>query len=328
MGKIKWAVIGTGNIAHTFTDALAADPDAELWAVASRTKEKAEKFAEKYGFRQSYGSYRELAEQSGADVVYIATPMSSHYSDTLLCLKSGINVLCEKTVALNSREFEEMLACVKETGLFFMEAMWMKCRPTYLKAMEWIKQGRIGDVRYIKADFSNYIPFSPESRLFRNDCGGGALLDLGVYPVTLAHSVLGMPDELISEANMGCDGIDLSNHITMRYKDGVFATMDSGFELQLKNNAIISGTEGFITFGNWFHCTETTELYDRNAVLLETSHIPVEVNGYEYEIREVHRCLREELKESPLVTHSDTAEILGLMDKCRQQWGMTFSGRE
>lgn len=328
MDKIKWAVIGTGNIAHTFSEALAADPDAELYAVASRTKEKADKFAEQYGFVKSYGSYKELAENSGADVVYIATPMSSHYKDTLLCLDNGINVLCEKTVALNSAELDVMLSKAKEKDLFFMEAMWMKCRPTFLKAMEWIKQGQIGEIKYIKADFSNSIPFSSESRLFRNNCGGGALLDLGVYPVTLVHSLLGKPDEIISNAHMSSDGIDLSNHITMRYNNGSFAVMDSGFEIQLTNNAIISGTKGFITFGNWFHCSDITELYNRNGILIETCHIPVEVNGYEYEIREVHRCLREGLKESPLVKQSDTAEIQKILDQCRAQWNMKFIGEK
>lgn len=324
MDKIRWAVIGTGKIAHTFADALAGTEDAELYAVASRTSERAKAFAGKYGFEKAYGSYEELAEDKNIDAVYIATPMAAHYDNAKLCIEHGLNVLCEKTVTLNSEQFAEILDAAKKHDVFFMEAMWMKCRPTYLKVMDWINSGRIGDVRYIKADFSNAIPYSADDRLFRSDCGGGALLDLAVYPLTLSHAILGMPDELITDAHIGADGIDLSNHITLRYKNGAFASMDSGFEIQLRNNAIISGTKGFITMGNWFHCTSEAALFDRECKEIETSVIPVRINGYEYEIDEVHRCLRAGLKESTLVPHSGTSEVLQLMDRCRDIWGMKF----
>lgn len=324
MDKIKWAVIGTGKIAHTFAEALRGTDDAQLYAVASRTKERAQSFADEFGFEKAYGSYEELAEDSSIDVVYIATPMAAHYDNAMLCIKHGLNVLCEKTVTLNSGQFREVLDAAREHDVFFMEAMWMKCRPTYLKVMDWINSGLIGDIKYIKADFSNFIPYSPEDRLFRSDCGGGALLDLAVYPLTLTHAILGMPDEIITDAHIGADGIDLSNHITLRYNSGAFASMDSGFEIQLRNNAIISGTKGFITMGNWFHCTCEAALFDRQCRQLEESNIPVRVNGYEYEIDEVHRCLRAGVRESSMVPHAGTAEVLSLMDKCRAIWGMRF----
>ena len=243
MEKFKWGVIGTGKIAHTFATALKHCERAELCGVASRTSEKAKAFADEFGFENYYGSYADFAENCNAEIVYIATPMASHFADAKLCIENGKNVLCEKSLTLNSTQTEELLALAKEKGVFFMEAMWMKCRPVYRKMKEWIASGLIGSIEYIKADFSNFIPYNENDRLFRADCGGGCLLDLGIYPLTLAHDLLGMPDE---------------------------------------------------------------------------------INGYEYEVDEVHRCLEEGLLESPLVPHSDTIEVMKLMDECRKQWGMKF----
>ncbi len=169
--KIRWGIIGTGRIAHTFAEALSGCEGAELYAVASRTVQKAADFAEKFGFLKSYGSYAELAQDENIDVVYIATPMHSHYHDAKLCLAHDKNVLCEKSVTLNFHQLEELLELAKKKNLFFMEAMWMKCRPAYQKVMEWLRTDRIGKVRYIKADFSNFVPYDANDRLFRADCG-------------------------------------------------------------------------------------------------------------------------------------------------------------
>lgn len=323
MKKIRWGIIGTGKIAHTFAEALAGTEDAELLAVASRTYSKAREFADRFGFSRAYGSYRELAEDNDIDVVYIATPMASHYSDSKLCISNGRNVLCEKSLALNTAQTEDILAFARENDVFFMEAMWMKCRPVFLKVMEWIRDGRIGEPNWIKADFSNYIPYDRNDRLYKADCGGGALLDLGVYPLTFADSVFGAPDEIISFAQLR-DGVDINNTIILKYSGGRYLSSDNGFQLQLSNNAIISGTRGFITMGNWFHCTSEAELFSSEHVSVEKFLCEPEINGYEYEIREVHRCLRQGLKESPLVPHAETVRIMKVMDECRRQWDMTF----
>ena len=323
MNKYKWGVIGTGKIAHTFATALMNCENAELCASASRTEEKAKRFAEEFGFLKYYGSYREFAEKSDAEIVYIATPMTSHFDDAWLCLENGKNVLCEKSLALNTAQTEKLIAFAKEKGLYFMEAMWMKCRPVYRKMKEWIASGLIGDIEYIKADFSNFIPYDENDRLFRADCGGGCLLDLGIYPITLTHDLLGVPDDITSSAHI-MHGIDMSNSILFRYKNGAFSSMDNGFEIQLRNNAIISGTKGFITLGNWFHCTEEGILYNRNGKEIERFVRKDDINGYEYEIAELHSCLDVGLKESPLVPHRDTIAVMKLMDECRAQWGMKY----
>ncbi|WP_303834981.1 Gfo/Idh/MocA family protein [Ruminococcus flavefaciens] len=323
MKKYKWGVIGTGKIAHTFATALKHCDRAELCGVASRTEDKAIKFAEEFGFEKYYGSYADFAANCDAEIVYIATPMASHFADAKLCIERGKNVLCEKSLTLNAPQTEELLALAREKGVFFMEAMWMKCRPVYRKMKEWIASGLIGDIEYIKADFSNFIPYDENDRLFRADCGGGCLLDLGIYPLTLAHDLLGMPDEIITSAHM-MNGIDMSNSIMLRYKNGAFVSADNGFEIQLRNNAIISGSKGFITLGNWFHCTDEGILYDRRGSEVERFVYKDEINGYEYEVDEVHSCLDAGLTESPLVPHSDTIEVMKIMDECRKQWGMRF----
>ena len=323
MDKIRWGIIGTGKIAHTFAEALAGTEDAELLAVASRTQEKARAFADKFGFSRAYGSYRELAEDNDIDVIYIATPMASHYGDSKLCISNGRNVLCEKSLALNAAQTEEILGYAAEKGVFFMEAMWMKCRPVFLKVMEWIKTGKIGEPNWIKADFSNYIPYDENDRLFRADCGGGALLDLGVYPLTFADAIFGVPDEIISCAQLR-DGVDINDSIILKYSGGKYLSSDNGFQLQLSNNALVSGSAGYITMGNWFHCTSEASLFNNEHKEIEKFVCEPEINGYEYEIREVHRCLRQGLRESPLVPHEETLRIMKVMDECRKQWGMKF----
>ena len=323
MNKIRWGIIGTGRIARSFAIALNAVSDAELYAVGSRSSEKASLFAEEYGFSKSYGSYDDLLSDNNVDIVYVATPMASHYDVCISALNKGINVFCEKSVTLNEKQLLDILYLAEEKKLFFCEAMWMKCRPSYLKMKEWIKSGKIGKVKYIKADFSNFIPYNPLDRLFRADCGGGALLDVTVYPLTLVHDILGIPDKIDSSANIKY-GIDLSESLILRYFDGAFASIDTGFEIGLRNNAVISGTEGSIVFDDYFFCSDSVSLYDINRNQLENFSCPARSNGYEYEIEEVHHCMKNELLDSTLIPHYATLEIMRIMDELRKEWGVIF----
>ncbi|MBR1864171.1 MAG: Gfo/Idh/MocA family oxidoreductase [Ruminococcus sp.] len=323
----KWGIIGTGRIARSFAAALKGTCGAELYAVASRTGDKARAFANEFGFEKAYGSYKELAVDSEVDVVYIATPMSSHFDDAMLCLENGRNVLCEKTLTLNSSQLERVLDKAAEKNLFFMEAMWMKCRPSFLKAVEWVQSGRIGKVEFIKADFNNFMPYDPKDRVFALDCGGGALLDLGVYPITFAVDFLGMPEKIESCAHIR-HGVDLSNSVTLKYPEGVFALLSSGFEVQNRNNAVISGTDGSVTLGDWFFCSDEAVLYDKDGNEVDRFDTPAGVNGYEYEVMEVQRCLDQGLTESFLVPYSSTVNVLRIMDRCRRDWGMFYPGED
>ena len=249
--------------------------------------------------------------------------MHRHYDDTMLCLENGRNVLCEKSIALNTKQAEAMFAKAEEKGLFLMEAMWMKMRPAYLKVRQWIKEGRIGDIRYIKADFNNFIPFDKNDRLFKPECGGGALLDLGVYPITFAVSLMGEPSSIETHAHIS-GGIDLSNSVTLLYPDGAYASTTSGFEIQNRNNAVIVGDKGSIIMGDWFFCSPECTLYDAESRQIEDRLFPPEINGYEYEIREAEKCLAEGLKTSKAVPPEDTLSIMRIMDECRSKWGLKF----
>lgn len=319
----RWGIIGTGKIARTFAAALKEQNSSVTAAVASRTLENAQSFAEEFGFEKAYGSYEELARDESIDIVYIATPMHKHYEDTLLCLENGRNVLCEKSIALNTKQAEEMFAKAEEKGLFLMEALWMKMRPAYLKVKQWIKEGRIGEIRYIKADFNNFIPFDKNDRLFKPECGGGALLDLGVYPITFAVSLMGEPASIETHAHIS-GGIDLSNSVTLLYPNGAYASTTSGFEIQNRNNAVIAGDKGSITMGDWFFCSPECTLYDAESRQIEDRLFPPEINGYEYEIREAEKCLAEGLKTSKAVPPEDTLSIMRIMDECRKTWGLKF----
>ncbi len=320
---VRWGIIGTGRIARSFAEALRGNGSV-MGAVASRSIEKAEKFAEEFGFEKAYGSYEELANDDSIDIVYIATPMSAHHENTLLCLNSGRNVLCEKSIALNCAQAEEMFALAHEKGLFLMEAMWMKFRPSFLKVKQWVDDGRIGKVQFIKADFNNFVPYDKDDRLFKADCGGGALLDLSVYPLTFVTSLLGEPVNISSHAHIGRDGVDLSNEITLEFEGGAFAATTSGFEVQNRNNAVIAGDKGSILLGDWFFCSAECTLYDLDGNPVEERLFPPEINGYEYEIREAERCIESGLKESPLVPKESTMQVMAIMDRCREMWGMKF----
>lgn len=325
MKKTNWGIMGAGAIAGTFATTLNFNESSVLYAIASRTIEKANIFASEYQVPHAYGSYEELVKDENIDVVYIATPMESHYKDVMLCLENNKNVFCEKSVTLNLNELEEILAKAKEKNLFFMEAMWMKCMPAFLKALEIVKSGGIGDVQMIKADFCLTRPFDEESRLFKKDCGGGALLDLGIYPITFATSFLGNnPNEIISNARMGQSGVDFDNTVLLRYDNNVFASLRSGMSAHSKNNATIVGTKGSIYFDEGFLNAQAITIYDENHREVETLEYAFECNGYEYEIRELEKCLLENRAESKLVPLEDTIATMKIMDTCREQWGFKY----
>lgn len=324
MKKIRWGIVGTGRIANTFAQALKGCPDAQLYAAASRTYDKAADFADKHGFEKSYGSYEALAGDKNVDIVYIATPMASHLDNCILCMEKGKHVLCEKSVCLNSIQLEQMLECARKNKVFFMEAMWMKCSPTYQRALEWVRRGRIGKVLCIRADFSNLVPYDKNDRLFDPMCAGGALLDVGVYPLTLAYDILGECDDISGRLNLS-KGVDMSGDYILD-KGDAFARLRWGFDRKLKNDALITGDKGSILFGEYFHCTDSITLFDNDGKIVESSRLPVRINGYEYEIEHVHSCLSKGALQSDLVPHRSTAAVMKIMDSIRKSSNFYYPG--
>lgn len=319
MKTYTFGIMGLGKIAEAFASAVNATENTAL-VCASRTVEKAKSFAEKYSAKRYYGSYKQLAYDTEVDIIYIATPMSCHYEDVKLCLEGGRNVICEKSVTMNAEQWKELTAEAKDKGLFLMEAMWMKCLPAFRKAKDWIAQGKIGKPVYVKADLNSLCVDDGKDRLYRKDLGGGSLLDLGVYVLTLACDILGYkPDEIHSAMRISETGVDFMNAMLLKYKDGSFADLTSAFDFLMENRAYIVGTSGKIIFEPWFHCTQFATLYDAKSNQVERFDGSFICNGYEYEVMEAVRCLESGKLESVLVPQSETLAVMEIMDEIRKQ---------
>jgi predicted dehydrogenase len=311
----KWGIMATGWIAERLADAINYVPDAELTAVASRGIEKAEAFGKRYGAKKCYGSYEELAADPDIDIIYIATPTSMHYDNVKLCFEHGKNVLCEKSLTVTAPETAELIKIAHEKKLFFMEAMWMKCFPTYRKAVELVKSGRIGEIKTIRVDISKAQHYDPNNRFFNKALGGGTLLDLGVYSVTFLTGFLGFDyKDLYARAYIGETGVDRDEIISFDYGNAYTSSV-VGFDIEDDNRAIIVGTKGRIDVGPDFWYADSFRIYNEHGDFVEEVKIPHLCNGYEYEVMEAQECLSEGLLESKIIPLSNTLRIMEIMDE-------------
>lgn len=324
MKTIKWGIIGTGIIASTFAEALNSLDNSELTGVASRGMERARNFADRFHIRKAYDSYEDLAKDAEIDVVYIATPHTEHKDNAALCMKYGKAVLCEKPITLNQKETQYLIDTAKENNVFLMEAMWTKFLPATNIIKKWLADKAIGDIRCIKADFGYRSEYDMNHRLFNPKLAGGALLDVGIYPITYTvHLMEKLPDEIISRAVLGKSGVDDINAIVFGYRNGAIAELSSSVAVEMGRDAVILGDNGRIFVPN-FWMADRAERYDAKGKLVETFSEPFAVNGYVYEAEEVNRCLREGKKESTVVPLKYTMEIMKLMDSLRKDWGLTY----
>ncbi len=324
MSKIfNWGIVGPGKIAHKFAADLALLPNARLHSVVSRSRERAQAFAAEFGLPHYHDDYDAFLDTPGLDAVYIATPHSRHREDTLRCLKAGLAVLCEKPLAINAREVEEMVATARRNDVFLMEALWTRFLPTTRKALELIDSGTIGEVLSVKADFGFKAPFDPQGRLFNPELGGGSLLDIGIYPVFLALLVLGRPAVLRALARIGETGVDEECGVLMQYPGGQMAHLHSTILAPTKTEAFIYGERGVIHLHTRWHEPTTMSL------LLEGER-PQDLRfdfrgkGYSYEAEEVMRCLEQGLKESPLLSLDFSVDLMHLLDAIRREAGIIY----
>ncbi|MDO7907642.1 Gfo/Idh/MocA family oxidoreductase [Paenibacillus sp. JX-17] len=321
--KIKWGIISTGGIAQKFAADLAYTSNGECYAVGSRTIESAAKFAEKNGIPKAYGSYEELVSDPEVDAVYIGTPHPYHKVNVMTALRAGKAVLCEKPFTVNSGELEEITAYAREHKLFLMEAMWTRFLPPIRKVREWMESGRIGEVKMVKADFGFRIGWEPEHRLLDPKLGGGALLDAGIYPVSFASMIFGPhPRQVWSTAYIGETGVDEHFSVLLDYGDGKTASLNGGVRLNMTNEAIIYGTEGYIQIPGF--------LFGPEATLHVQGEEPErfvddrQAEGYAFEAEAVGEYLREGLTESPVITLEESLGIMKLLDTIRGQWGLKY----
>jgi predicted dehydrogenase len=321
---IRWGILGTGAIAAAFATALRQVTDATLLAVGSRNQASADGFAQIHNVDRAYASYVELAADPDVDVVYIASPHTAHFENTMLCLGAGKHVLCEKPFALNSTQTEQMVALAKHNGLFLMEAMWMRFIPLIVELKRRIDAGDIGQVRMVQADFGFRAPLNPNSRLFNPELAGGALLDLGVYPLAFSALLLGQPTEITSLADIGRTGVDEQSAYVLKHKDGELSTLASALRTQTSMSAWVYGTQGRIHLPKQFWRAKEMVLY-RNDMEPEPIHLPYEASGYQFEAQEVVDCLRSGQTESKVMPLGDSVSLMNTMDTIRRQWGLTFS---
>ncbi|GMU94033.1 MAG: oxidoreductase [Candidatus Hydrogenedentota bacterium] len=320
---IRWGILGTGAIARKFAKGLQALPDIKLAAVGSRTQQTAESFAEEYGFQKAHPNYIALAQDPDVDVIYISTPHHLHCENTLLCLRSGKHVLCEKPFAINAGEARRMIAEARKANLFLMEAMWTRFIPVIAKSREWIRDGRIGDARLVHADFGFQSRFDPQSRLFNPAYGGGSLLDVGVYPISFASMVFGGgPDHVSGAACIGETGVDEQAAMTLRYPGGRLAALSCAVRVETPHDAWILGTEGKIRVHAPFWCATAVTLHVGGEA--ETVTLPHMTNGYEYQAMEVVRCIRNGEVESPVMPLDESLIVMETMDHLRHQWGLKY----
>ncbi|MCB9266170.1 MAG: Gfo/Idh/MocA family oxidoreductase [Lewinellaceae bacterium] len=319
----NWGIIGPGRIAHKFAQDLDKLPNARLHAVASRSEERAKAFALQYGAPHAYGAYEEITLCPDLDVVYIATPHPGHHDNTIMCLKAGIPVLCEKPFAMNSRQVQEMVDAAHSGDTFLMEAIWTRFTPSTTKALELIGHGMIGDVLSVKADFGFRAPFDPRGRLFDKALGGGSLLDIGIYPVFLALLVMGKPADIQALAHIGPTGVDEELGVLFKYNNGQMAHLHSSIRSYTKTEAFIYGERGTIHLHTRWHEPTTLSLIleDRRP---RDYRFDYHTNGYSYEAEEVMHCLDHGLKESPLLPLSFSKGLMEVLDAIREKVGLIY----
>lgn len=310
---IRWGIMGTGYMAETFCSTIDGNANGIVYAVASRSKERASSFAKKHSKCIAYGSYQELVSDNSIDIIYIATPTICHYENIKLCLKSRKNVLCEKPITTCLSELIELKTLAKENNCFLMEGMWMKCLPTYLKAIEWIKMGRIGEVELIKADFYKREKIRPDVAIFNAEMGGGVLKDYGVYAVSFPLGFMDTICEVEGKSRDSKFGIDTDWQIYL--SDGLrkaFINISSNFSSQSK--AAVVGKNGTIEWESQFNRTNIITLYDEKGNKIDSQKWNYVHEGFEYELDEVQSSLKKGLKESSVVTLQSSMKTLEIID--------------
>lgn len=326
--RYNWAVLGCGKIAAKFAADLALLPKARLYAAASRSLENARDFAKKAGFERAYGSYEDLAADPAVDVVYVATPHAFHKEHSVLCLRKGKAVLCEKAFAINAAEARDMVRAAKDHGAFLMEAFWTRFQPSFQAALALIGSGELGALKAVRADFAFKPPYDPQGRLFDTALGGGSLLDIGIYPVFAALVTLGAPDNIRTLASFGPTGSEESILVSFGYKDGRMASLASSLAAQSPTQAEFWLEKGYLRLNRHFNGPSSLSVgkageeerilrFDKGAGL-----------GYELEAAHVMDCLDAGKRESDLLPWSLSISLMETLDRIRADAGIAYPGHD
>ena len=314
-------ILGAGNIARKMAATVNGVEGTVLYAVASRSEEKAKAFADEFGAQKFYGSYEELAADGAIDLIYVATPHSHHYAHTLLCLNAGRNVLCEKAFTANAKQAAELIALAQSKGLYLGEAIWTRYLPMRFRLDEIIASGVIGEISSLTANLGYSI--AHVERMVKPELAGGALLDLGVYPINFALMAFGTD---IAEITSSCVktelGVDTQNTIVFHYRDGKTAMLHSNMNAETDKRGMIYGSKGRIEFENVNNCEGiVVTINDGTVTRYET---PQQITGFEYELESAVAAIKAGETESREMPHSEILRVMQIMDDLRAAWGIVY----
>ena len=312
--KIRFGILGAGNIAHKFAVGLGFVKDAEITAVASRSIDKANDFANKFNIKNRYASYEELATDDEIDVIYICTPNSLHKEHAILCFENKKAVICEKPLAVTKADAEEMVKSARENQVFFMEAMWVRFFPANKKVKELVDDGVIGKVKMIQADFGFKAAPGYNDIRFNKELGGGSIFDVGIYPISFASMIYKkQPTEMKVMTDIGGSGVDESAAMIFGYDKHEMAVLNSSLRYETPRSVNIIGEDGYIHIPNTWYAEKV--IVAVNGQDKQVIDMPIEGNGYNYEVEEVVKCLQEGKLESEIMTLQESLDIMGTVDR-------------
>jgi predicted dehydrogenase len=320
---IRWGIIGLGRIAHKFAQDLMTVEGCELYAVASRSQEKANAFASQYHASKAYNTYEALANDTKVNAVYIATPHVLHKENTIMCLKKGSAVLCEKPFAMNLEEVSEMINVAKSNRVLLMEALWTYFLPHYQHVLKTLETKTYGNILKIEADFGFYREFNDDARLFKKSLGGGSLLDIGIYPIFAALTILGKPNSIEAQATFFENGADSTCNMTFKYPNHISAHLKSSLLEDLPTEAIIHFEKGTLKMNTQFHAptSVTTSVNGKE----ETKNFTSDTFGYNYEIAHFNQLLRFGKTESDVMTFAFSKLLIKTLDEVRMKIGLEYN---
>ena len=335
MKKIRWAICGSGHVAEQFVSDLKLLPEAEVVAVWSYQADDAESFGLRHNIPHRYSCYDEMLNQSDIDVVYVCVPSNLHMEMSVRAMDSNKAVLCEKPIALNLNQTQEMMRAASRNNVFLMEAMWTRFFPAMIKVREIVRNGEIGEILQVQANFGFRVPYTPAARLFNPALGGGALLDCGVYGISMAYELLGQPLDIKAVGTVCSSGVDVQNMVIYKAENGGIAQISSALVLNTPMDALILGTAGSIYIHPvWFHPSTFTLTVGESVQVskykmtsdtaVDVIGMPYEGHGYHFEAAAVMDSLRKGEKENTLASHADSLAVIKIMDEARAQMGVRY----